>query len=588
MAITSKVRQQLIDVLTPFFGEEAKRRLILNDVFHGKALLNDINWTGSASDFTGRLVTRLIRYGEIEQGHHTLAALLATLLATNDDGSGKYIGYGEQRDRMEALYSQIVDGVLALDSMDSNSEVSVLTDVSVNTGDSPDNVLQQIPGSQIFVCYSSKNRNRNQSDDVSRIVSAVRQVYGPGEVWMDEDLHGGQKWWDKIVEHIQQCSVFMYMVSEDSLTSPYCQAEFEYAQTLNKRILPILIEKNVTLPDSLQAYHYIQYSRRHRNDIHLEILKAVRNLQPETEQNLSDLPSPPPVPETSGNSEILEASKKHQGRSSWSLSLYLESIRATLSRVTFPASSFKELSALLSTRRSVFVGGFMVILVGAYVLVSQLASPVPAVQEFNGVEMVRVPAGCFEMGAVDSGITYCFENAFWIDRYEVTNAQFNRLDGWAESRSSSDDGDRPRDQITWDEAQAFCIIRGGNLPTEAAWEYAARGPSSLVYPWGNTWQPDNAAVDQREASVVGRYPAGASWVGALDMIGNLAEWTTSIYDPGRFPYPYGSDDGRDTMTDGDLAHVLRGGSFRVPANSYDRARSTDASDTTGFRCVRPD
>ncbi len=84
---------------------------------------------------------------------------------------------------------------------------------------------------------------------------------------------------------------------------------------------------------------------------------------------------------------------------------------------------------------------------------------------------------------------------------------------------------RPRTCITWFEAEAYAAWRGGRLPTEAEWEYAARGPESTVYPWGAEWDPMLAnVVDSAGLTPVGSCPEGASWVGALDMAGNAREW----------------------------------------------------------------
>ena len=154
------------------------------------------------------------------------------------------------------------------------------------------------------------------------------------------------------------------------------------------------------------------------------------------------------------------------------------------------------------------------------------ASWTPVVQAFEGVEMVQVPAGCFEMGHEagrrDERPTHeiCFAEAFWIDRVEVTNAQYGEAGQFA--------GDnRPRENLTWFEARDYCAGRDARLPTEAEWEYAASGPDNLIYPWGEELVETNLVFDRNsnnETAEVGSRPDGVSWVGALDMAGNVWEW----------------------------------------------------------------
>lgn len=191
----------------------------------------------------------------------------------------------------------------------------------------------------------------------------------------------------------------------------------------------------------------------------------------------------------------------------------------------------------------------------------------------KGGEQVYVPAGCFLMGTSDEEAEYaasldapswvmgrikteqaqhevCISEGYWIDRTEVTNAAYQAFvdeGGYTNETYWSENGltwlkrqnienlpkqcgdelieDHPRVCVTWFEAEAYANWRGGTLPTEAQWEYAARGPESLIYPWGNEWDADLAnVVDSTALTPVGEYPDGASWCGALDMAGNAMEW----------------------------------------------------------------
>ncbi len=236
-----------------------------------------------------------------------------------------------------------------------------------------------------------------------------------------------------------------------------------------------------------------------------------------------------------------------------------------------------------------------------------LARALPADPAADGV--VSVPAGTFEMGS--NGYPFSYDNeqpphrvgvaGFRIDRRPVTNARFAGFvdgggyaipelwsdEGWAwreennvehphswipDGRSfrvrglfenGEMDPEEPVWGVSWYEADAYARWAGRRLPTETEWEYAARGPESRRFPWGNeSPEPGRGNFDNLFGgpSRAGAYPAGASPFGALEMAGNVWEWTATPFDayPGfeAFPYPEYSE----LWFDGDH-RVARGASW---------------------------
>jgi iron(II)-dependent oxidoreductase len=229
---------------------------------------------------------------------------------------------------------------------------------------------------------------------------------------------------------------------------------------------------------------------------------------------------------------------------------------------------------------------------------TRLANWEPQSELHNGVDMVKVPAGCFMMGGSplpdlpnDTLVFPVCLDEFWLDTQEVWNEQFD-VHGATTGVASWDDVlEHPRTNVTWEEALDYCLLRGARLPTEAEWEYAARGPFSHAYPWGDEFDTQFVSDDGSPVAVYD-YGEAISWVGAFHMAGNAAEWTSSRM----VGYPYVADDGREDLpaNAADL-RVVRGGAFfffNTPNDLHAATRLSSLSgidgglDVIGFRCAR--
>jgi formylglycine-generating enzyme required for sulfatase activity len=213
--------------------------------------------------------------------------------------------------------------------------------------------------------------------------------------------------------------------------------------------------------------------------------------------------------------------------------------------------------------------------------------------------MLFIPAGDFTMGSNqnppgdESPQHRVALDGYWIDRLEVTNADYRPC---VDSGGCSEPSDlqafadpafaaHPVVYVTWFQAQAYCVWRGKRLPTEAEWEKAARGTDGQPFPWGDDSRPDllNAGGSTNGTRPIGSYPEGASPYGALDMAGNVWEWVDDWY----AAYP-GSAYRNDYF--GEKYKVVRGGSWNHPiqdARTFHRdiASPGRALAVVGFRCA---
>jgi formylglycine-generating enzyme required for sulfatase activity len=228
-------------------------------------------------------------------------------------------------------------------------------------------------------------------------------------------------------------------------------------------------------------------------------------------------------------------------------------------------------------------------------------------EKISESEMIMIPPGEFKMGDDESGakdegpMHTVLLNAFLIDKYPVTNAQYKMFvditghrppPHWVGAGGTYpiDQADHPVVNVSWHDANAYAKWVNKRLPTEAEWEKAARGQKGQVYPWGDAFRKDNTSCNNEHdgTSSVKAFSGGASPYGVVDMCGNTCEWVEDWY----FDEYY-----RNSPIDNPLgppggAHkVVRGGFFGenkagVRCASRHYAPPAAMQEHVGFRCAK--
>ena len=495
-----------------------------------------------------------------------------------------------------------------------------LPDVETGGASLPLRVVQSVNPEQerqlkVFLCHASGDK------------PAVRKLYhrlcAAGiDPWLDEEnLLPGQDWRLKIPKAVRSSDVIIICLSSRAVTKAgYFQKEIKYALDVADEqpegaifLIPLRLEE-CEVPERLSRWHWVDLFQKTGYKRLLRALRArAKHLQ---------------------LAPLYEQLQAAAGRREWA------EVLALGGRIQALDPAYRDVAKWMGRAhdqlprppRPPLVGGVVALLVVIGVAVVAFLgrlepSPTPAEGDIgdtwtrpaDGMVMVYVPAGEFlmgssnadgEAGAQEKPQHPVYLDGYWIDRTEVTNAQYRKC---VEAGACQEPGcwnnsdvnapDQPVVCVSWDEAQAYAAWVGGRLPTEAEWEKAARGTDGRIYPWGNkfdgtrlnycdrncesAWKDTSADDGYALTAPVGSYPAGASPYGALDMVGNVSEWVADRYDAGYYARsPARNPQGPDS---GDV-RVSRGGAF-YPEKWYVRCAARlgnppdSRSNYSGFRLV---
>ncbi len=364
--------------------------------------------------------------------------------------------------------------------------------------------------------------------------------------WTDEGIKPGTPLWqDAIEQAIEECHCVVVLLSPHAKRSIWVKRELNYALAQQKPILALLVagHDSNAVPLVLIGSQYV--------DVRTDFDAGIARLLPEVAEivgvDLSSLTAAEPDPQPEPSSQI------H----------ITENLEARLKPGT-------ERSGVAEQPPTPFLEEAEID--GPIEPVMHNADWEPVIRTINGIEMVLVPPGCFMMGSEDIANAQpvhqrCIHQPFWMGRYPITNLQYDDAveagacqRGFYADKRNFNRSQQPVVGISWYDAVEFAHWKQMRLPTETEWEYAARGPDGLVYPWGNTLIADNlvygAKANWKTASVDNR-PNGASWVEALDLSGNAGEWCLT-----QWQEPYVVPEINE-INESEAFRVVRGGAFNL-------------------------
>lgn len=462
---------------------------------------------------------------------------------------------------------------------------------------------------RIFVSYSRKNI------DFAKRLTGVLQARDI-DFWVDwEGIPPTVDWMQQIQRGIEEADAFLFIISPDSIKSKVCKDELGIAVKNGKRLIPIVAMEVPwnEAPAEISHLNYIFFRESDDFDAaFIQLLTAIetdymwvqahRRLQvkalewersnkdagfllrgkdlEDAEQQVSVNATKSPQP-TDIQREYILRSRQATDRQRRTTTAVLAFITLIMVGITAVLAIPRILDRLAQARAR---GEMILILEGPstfgtdnVILINDFGFP-------PRQPIARLPA-------------------FLIDKYEVSNYQYGQCVKYGNCTvpvvpTNFDDDtiqNLPVVNVTLFQANTYCHWLGRRLPNQFEWERAARGPQLYAWPWGNDSEPtpQTANMAWKDYSPTGPLPVdsnpdGKSFGGAYNMIGNVAEWTSSLIES---PNTYEERkvwDGTPETFDGTKTYAQRGGGWRINIDEvalYNADLGLSARNDLGFRCA---
>lgn len=468
------------------------------------------------------------------------------------------------------------------------------------------------PTIKLFLSYA--HDDEGDTKDVTEFLKDLNKCFKASkhfhyELWADRDLLVGEAWHGKITGSLEQCDYGLMLVSLSFITSDYI-GKYELPELLNSgRALPIGFQKidlNWFDSQGISAQQVFY----HKDKFYGELGSKTQDRSEFTQALVREIETKF-LAKNRLNQDAEKYPVEQQKADTRTISTTQPAVSNSVDEGATPANN----TGIFNTNNLFLVGGLLLLMGGLIYSVLSLFGPLPTDEPVileNNIGLQPVLAGQFEMGGQSSHTnerpvhTVDIKKPFWISATEITFAQYSAYTQAQRLAIPTDDGwgrdQRPVINISWHEAKAYAAWLGETngkgldcrLPSEAEWEYAARGGSRMTYAWGEKPGKNNAHCTgcgspwegKRQSVPVASFPAND--FGLYDMHGNVAEW---VEDSWHADYRGAPIDGSVWQSGAnEERRVIRGGSWGDKPDaihSAHRARTEPGSKNNyvGFRVV---